>query len=150
MKVIISRKEVEAFAGYYWNQLNDLLGLSETTELSGKLLDMHHFYWVASEVHSGGFLQYFENKRDCNQDEVSESILRLGAFEHHKLFDKLKMLNAELEIYYEDEDSHLEAIDRLEDESVKIELAFQQLIDPFVFLEEYLRAHEDELVEWVD
>jgi hypothetical protein len=149
MKVIISRKEVEAFAGYYWNQLNEFLALSETEELSGKLLDMHHFYWVGSEVSSGGFLQYFENKCDWNQDGVSESILRLGAIEHHRLFDMLKSLNNELRGYYENEESHLEAIDRLEDESVKIEFAFNQLIDPLVFLEEYLREHEDELVEWV-
>lgn len=149
MKLKISKQSVYDQKGDYWNQINELLALTENKNLDGIWRNLQHLYWVYSEVVNGGFEQYFENWHELNQLEVAQSFITIGANKYHQLFLKAYEIDKKLKELYIDEDFNESEIDNLETEILEIGFLFDGEVNALDFIENYVKEHESILIEWV-
>ncbi len=143
----ISRKAVSEDPGQYWNAFNEVLAMSDTSQLTGLLRQCHLIYWYASEVWNGGHGQYFCNKDYFDHKEVLDALKELGAQEHAKVLEEALDSIEDITNYDLPETKSVEIdclLDRLDNNlySVSPEL--------FDFLEAIQKKHEKELVKWVN
>jgi len=77
----VSRKAFEEFDGVRWNAMNDMLPLSDLSDLTPTQRAAHLAYWYMSEVYNGGHEQFLTNHAELDHSEVVRALEAVGPVE---------------------------------------------------------------------
>ncbi len=127
-------KEIDAY-----NTFVNLCALTEIEKVEQSFKPYYYLFWYITEVGSGGHLQFFENMKVKNYDEMS---VCLQAFNNDKLTD---VFNSALEIYKKST-YHISSLDEyieVEDREI-YKLCDKELLKLRSFIQEKFKDYANE------
>jgi hypothetical protein len=149
---VVSRSGSDQFLGLAWNAMIDLCAMEPTNRLSPIQRTAAFAFWYMSEVNNGGHFQYFVNRHADPHLEVVDALRVIGAQHSARvLLEALEQLGPDRPPQRLTDVAHYLRVERELDLS-RFDTMWGAEGDREINqrLEDYLRHHEDEFVEWVD
>jgi len=144
----VSRKAFEEFDGVRWNAMNDMLSISDISDLTPTQRAAHLAYWYMSEVYNGGHEQFLTNHAELDHFEVVRALEAVGAVEQAGILaDMLRAVTVSptgaprTVLHYLE---HGPGIDSSRHDAVFG--SCKRSVE--TCLEDYLDKHESEFIEW--
>ena len=146
----LTRKEAKEKEYLIWNAFVDLVTMEKECNLSEIQMHGKRAFDYDSEIQNGGHLQYFENYKHKDHNQVIESLLELNEIKQANLLEQaLAIYNKKERPIIKDSIEYSKIA--LEGEFDELDLQYYKENPPLTeFMEEYIHIHSNQFVEFID